>query len=266
MNNIGSYAENIINTSKDILLNTFESVKNVDISNLSEKTIFELFDMDIVKIMPVVGKLFSLINVGIGIKDNFFKKKFITFYIEFQKNNIDDKKVKEYRSKIERNPEIFKKDIEILYTFIDKQIEENKSFLLANAWISRINNNISAHEFIEFIMLIDNFVMSDIYIMKNLYELKQRVVSKESDVCMLLRYMPSISRLQSMGFLAILHVGDSYILDGAFGIHKKAESVFDNNTRIESNAILVEDLFIRFYTLIILPSIDKIDLIRARYY
>lgn|GEM_PF-1220839 len=98
----------------------------------SEAVLDEIIEDGILKEIPVIKTIASVITIGIKIRERHFTKKFFTFLREFHSKNISSKNLNSFREKF-NNDKIYREKVtEHILLYNDKFLQIEKSKILAN--------------------------------------------------------------------------------------------------------------------------------------
>ena len=185
--------DNLIESFKSSIFGeNLEKIENI-LSTI-EEPIDVLSEDPIIKAIPIVSKIVSLSRACLAINDRILIKKLTIFITSMNNGSVSDKKLQDYKNKLESNPKILNRDLEKILVLIEKEVEEDKVKILAQLYKSYINGNLDWDELIHSSEIVRNLFLIDLIQLKPLYSEKE---IKRND-----GYYPfSMSRLNSLGLV-----------------------------------------------------------------
>lgn len=144
----------------------FDSSKEV-IGDITELGIDSLLDDGLFKDLPVVNLLIGVKKTAQNLHDRNLLKQALNFIKEFNSGTINEEKLKNYKEKINSNPNKAEEDLGRVLIILNSNIELEKSKMLANLYRNYINGNIIWSEFSE---IIRQLFLSDINYLEKIYE------------------------------------------------------------------------------------------------
>lgn len=188
----------------DKLTNDFEkSLFNDSIDIIEDYTeigIDSFIEEGILKEIPFVRSIVSMLKIGKNIHDRNLLKQTLTFIKEFNSGNISKGKLIAYKSTIENNPQKCEEELGRVLILLNSYVDREKSIMLARLYKSYVMQEINWHEFCEFSEIINRLFIEDLRILKYLQEQKKIKGSQGDDF--------RLERLYSLGI-----VGNSYFAD-----------------------------------------------------
>ncbi len=188
----------------DKLTNDFEkSLFNDSIDIIEDYTeigIDSFIEEGILKEIPFVKSIVSMLKIGKNIHDRNLLKQTLTFIKEFNSGNISKDKLIAYKSTIENNPQKCEEELGRVLILLNSYVDREKSIMLARLYKSYVMQEINWHEFCEFSEIINRLFIEDLRILKYLQEQKKIKGSQGDDF--------RLERLYSLGI-----VGNSYFAD-----------------------------------------------------
>ena len=188
----------------DKLTNDFEkSLFNDSIDIIEDYTeigIDSFIEEGILKEIPFVRSIVSMLKIGKNIHDRNLLRQTLTFINEFNSGNISKGKLIAYKSTIENNPQKCEEELGRVLILLNSYVDREKSIMLARLYKSYVMQEINWHEFCEFSEIINRLFIEDLRILKYLQEQKKIKGSQGDDF--------RLERLYSLGI-----VGNSYFAD-----------------------------------------------------
>lgn len=152
----------------DIVDNIFLELIDDNIE-YSDRGIDYFLDDDILKIIPIINGMRSLIKTGISIQNRIFAEKLFAFIKSVNKGIIHDKEKSKYLRKME-DRQYREKVGGTIFNFINNFNELEKSDLLGKLFRRYILEQYSYEMFIEFSNIVENMMISDLNLLNFLYK------------------------------------------------------------------------------------------------
>lgn len=176
--------EKICRSSEECLLDCVETL------------IDEVSKNPIIRSLPLAGIVMAIIDICEVTYNKNLQHQTIKFIEELKNNKVSDDKREKYIRKL-KNEGKMEKEIKIVLLWLNKNVEETKSKLLAKFYVAVINEEISWDKFCEFATVIDKIFVEDL---STLYDIYKDVQNEETSITMYEPY--KISRIISTGLLS----------------------------------------------------------------
>lgn len=150
------FGKSLFNDSKDI------------IGDYMEISIDSFIEEGVLKEIPIVKSIVSVLKVGKNIHDRNLLEQTLTFINEFNNNSISKEKIKEYKDKIENNDRRCKEELQRVMLILNNNIDKEKSIILARLFKAYINENINWKEFCEYSDITNRLFLEDIRILEHI--------------------------------------------------------------------------------------------------
>lgn len=174
----------------------------------------------ILKDLPIVNTIVSVLKVGKNIHDRNLLKQTLTFINEFNSNNISQEEINEYNEKIKKDPKKCEEELGRILLLLNKFIDKEKSVILSKLFKAYISKVIDWKEFCEYSEVIDRLFLQDLDLLKEIYYYRVNITKGRND-------MFRVERLNSLGVIALTMASvsitngksrtDSYIVLTDFG-------------------------------------------------
>ena len=212
---VSSLAETIFDNSSDIGIDFLEIALD------------EIIENETIKEIPIIGSIVKLSKTAIAINDRRLIKKLLIFTQKINAGNIPKEKIEKHRKELEENSKRKQRELEYIIAILDKQIEYEKSNILAKFYMAYLKEHISWERFCCFSDLVDRLVLYDWDLLKEIYD-KYSFGEKEApDVA-------QMSRLNSLGLVqyfngTVVMVGKNKSIRGRISCEGKVfcECLFD---------------------------------------
>ena len=184
----------------DKLTNDFEkSLFNDSIDIIEDYTeigIDSFVEEGILKEIPIVKSIVSVLKIGKNVHDRNLLRQALTFIKEFNSGNISKDKLVEYKSTIENNPKKCEEELGRVLILLNNYIDTEKSIMLARLYRAYINKIINWNEFCEFSEIINRLFIQDIQILKGIKDRNIDIMNNHEDEF-------RIERLYSLGLIGL---------------------------------------------------------------
>lgn len=157
-----------------------------------ELGIDQLIDNEIIKAIPVVASIVKIGKGLIGIKERHLIKKLLLFINKVNDGEVDTEKLIQHSKELKENPEKLYKELEYLLIVIDRQLELDKTKVLAKFYLSYIDQLIDWEGFLYLSDILERFVLSDVILLQDIFEKEIYTENNGFDI-------PMMCRLNSLG-------------------------------------------------------------------
>ncbi len=123
----------------------------------------------ILKEIPIVETIVSVLNVGKNIHDRNLLKQTLTFISEFNNNSISRERLEKYKLKMENDTKKCEEELGRVLLLLNNFIDREKSLMLAKLFKSYINEKINWDEFCEYSEIVSRIFIQDLKILKDIY-------------------------------------------------------------------------------------------------
>lgn len=129
---------------------------NLDLSiDYGEIALDEFLGEGILKEVPVVKTLISLIKTGIAIRERFFIKKFLVFLTELHSKSLPKQTLEDFKTKFESNQNYREKITEQVLIHIESLNSIKKARILACLFNSHIDGHYDWNRFVDLALALD---------------------------------------------------------------------------------------------------------------
>lgn len=151
-----SFGKSLLNESSDVL------------SDYIEIGIDSFINDGILKEVPIVKSIVSVLKIGKNIHDRNLLKQTITFINEFNNNSISKEKLNDYKEKFEKDDKCCKEELSRVLLLLNNFMDKEKSIFLAKLFKAYINQTITWNEFGEYSEIINRMFLEDVTILKSI--------------------------------------------------------------------------------------------------
>lgn len=173
--------------------NTLDNVESIMLDG-TEALIDIISNNGIIEKIPIANIASAMIQTGEMIYNNNLLKQTINFIESLNKQEISKENLKRYKEKFFKNEKREREELERVLLYLNKNIDTDKSKLLAKFYASYVNQEINWNKFCEFATIIDQIFVDDLTTIYGLYK------DEETSVVVYENY--KISRLMSTGLLS----------------------------------------------------------------
>lgn len=173
--------------------NTLDNVESIMLDG-TESLIDIISNNGIIEKIPIANIASAMIQTGEMIYNNNLLKQTINFIESLNKQEISKENLKRYKEKFFKNEKREREELERVLLYLNKNIDTDKSKLLAKFYASYVNQEINWNKFCEFATIIDQIFVDDLTTIYGLYK------DEETSVVVYENY--KISRLMSTGLLS----------------------------------------------------------------
>ena len=179
-----SFEKSLFNDSNDV------------ISDYLELGVDSFISDGILKEIPIVKSIVSVLKIGKNIHDRNLLKQTLTFINEFNNNNISIEKLNRYREDIENNDKKCEEELGRVLLLLNSYIDKEKSIMLAKLFKAYINIEINWNKFCEYSEIINRLFIQDFDLLRKIYYSQVNDTSNINDIY-------RVERLNSLGVIGM---------------------------------------------------------------
>ena len=116
--------------------------------DFTEIGIDSFLDNEIIKDIPVVKTIFSLVKTGLAIRERCFAKNFLTFLNQYHCGKLDQKEKDEFFKKYNDDSSYREKIVSLLVKINDRYFESDQSQIAGNLFVAYVKNLISWEDYV----------------------------------------------------------------------------------------------------------------------
>ncbi len=169
----------------------------------SELGIDAFINDGVLKELPIVSSITSVLKIGKNIYDRNLLKQTLTFINEFNNGEINEKLVNEYIEKIRKDEKKCEEELGRVLTILNNNIDREKSILLSKIFKSYVYSKISWNEFCEFSEILNRLFIQDLMLLKKVRIENVDILKNRDDNF-------RIERLYSLGLIGIAFKPPTY--------------------------------------------------------
>lgn len=179
-----SFEKSLFNDSNDV------------ISDCLELGVDSFISDGILKEIPIVKSIVSVLKIGKNIHDRNLLKQTLTFINEFNNSNISIEKLNRYREDIENNDKKCEEELGRVLLLLNSYIDKEKSIMLAKLFKAYINIEINWNKFCEYSEIINRLFIQDFDLLRKIYYSQVNDTSNINDIY-------RVERLNSLGVIGM---------------------------------------------------------------
>lgn len=167
--------EQLIKAFADSLLvfseNSSDKIREIksDILNIG---IDSVLSSDLIGEIPLLGTLYHVGKFAQNVYDRNLMRQTIVFIYELNNKKCDPVKLSDYREKFYNNPSFAEEELGRILILLNKNIDLEKSIIMARFYAAYINNEIVWSCFCELCDILDRLFMADMPFLKEVYNNK----------------------------------------------------------------------------------------------
>lgn len=172
--------------------NTLDNIESIALDGIESLTDIILKN-EIIEKVPIANMATSIIKTGEMIYNKNLFRQTVSFIESLNKQEISKEKAEKYKEKVFKNEKRESEEIERVLLYLNKNIDTEKSRILAKFYASYVNQEINWNKFCEYATIINQIFIEDLPIIYDIYK------DEETKVVIYENY--KISRLMSTGLL-----------------------------------------------------------------
>lgn len=151
---------------------------------------------DLIKEIPIIKTLVNIFKIGKNIRDKNLLKQTLIFMQEFNKDNIEEEKLKKYKNEIENDRKKCEEELERVLWLLNSFIDKEKSIMLSRFFKEYVRQTITWDEFCEYSEIINRLFVQDIKILREIYLEELSDTTNIKDIY-------RVERLNSLGIISL---------------------------------------------------------------
>lgn len=173
--------------------NTLDNIESISLDGIESLTDIILKN-EIIEKVPIANIASTIIKTGEMIYNKNLFRQTVSFIESLNKQEISKEKVEKYKEKVFKNEERKSEEVERVLLYLNKNIDTEKSKLLAKFYVAYVNQEINWNKFCEFATIINQIFIDDLPTIYDIY--------KEEETKVVIYENYKISRLMSTGLLS----------------------------------------------------------------
>ena len=179
-----NFEKSLFNNSKETL------------SDYLEVGIDSFINDGVLRDIPIVKTIVTVLKVGKNIHDRNLLKQTLTFINEFNKNNISEEQLNNYKEKIENNSKKCEEELGRVLLLLNNFIDKEKSIMLSKLFKAYVKQLINWNEFCEYSEIINRLFIQDFSFLQEIYLGRISDTTNRSDIY-------RVERLNSLGIIGM---------------------------------------------------------------
>ena len=151
---------------------------------------------DLIIEIPIIKTLVNIFKIGKNIRDKNLLKQTLIFMQEFNKDNIEEEKLKKYKNEIENDRKKCEEELERVLWLLNSFIDKEKSIMLSRLFKEYVRQTITWDEFCEYSEIINRLFVQDIKILREIYLEELGDTTNIKDIY-------RVERLNSLGIISL---------------------------------------------------------------
>ena len=135
--------------TEDFEKSLFNNSKEI-IGEYIEVGIDSFINDGILKDIPIVNTIVAVLKVGKNIHDRNLLKQTLTFINEFNKNNITEEQLKNYKERIEKDRKKCEDELGRVLLLLNNFIDKEKSIMLSKLFKAYVSQLLNWNDFCEY--------------------------------------------------------------------------------------------------------------------
>lgn len=173
--------------------NTLDNIESIALDGIESLTDIILKN-EIIEKVPIANIASAIIKTGEMIYNKNLFRQTVSFIESLNKQEISKEKVEKYKEKVFKNEKRKSEEAERVLLYLNKNIDTEKSKLLAKFYVAYVNQEINWNKFCEFATIINQIFIDDLPTIYDIY--------KEEETKVVIYENYKISRLMSTRLLS----------------------------------------------------------------
>lgn len=181
--------------TEDFEKSLFNNSKEI-IGEYIEVGIDSFINDGILKDIPIVNTIVAVLKVGKNIHDRNLLKQTLTFINEFNKNNITEEQLKNYKERIEKDRKKCEDELGRVLLLLNNFIDKEKSIMLSKLFKAYVSQLLNWNDFCEYSEIINRLFIQDFSFLQEIYLGRISDTTNRSDIY-------KVERLNSLGIIGM---------------------------------------------------------------
>ena len=181
--------------TEDFEKSLFNNSKEI-IGEYIEVGIDSFINDGILKDIPIVNTIVAVLKVGKNIHDRNLLKQTLTFINEFNKNNITEEQLKNYKERIEKDRKKCEDELGRVLLLLNNFIDKEKSIMLSKLFKAYVSQLLNWNDFCEYSEIINRLFIQDISFLQEIYLGRISDTTNRNDIY-------KVERLNSLGIIGM---------------------------------------------------------------
>ena len=209
----------------------FDDSKDI-IGDYLEIGIDSIIDEGILKEIPIVKTIVGVLKVGKNVHDRNLLKQTLVFINEFNRNEIRQDKIEEYKKRIENDPKKCEDELGRIILLLNNFIDREKSIMLSKVFKDYVGQLLNWNEFCEYSEIINRLFIQDFSFLQEVYVGRISDTTNRSDIY-------KVERLNSLGIIGMTFKSSTIsTINGVMSNRQDSYLTMNNNGKKFMNIVM----------------------------
>ena len=209
----------------------FDDSKDI-IGDYLEIGIDSIIDEGILKEIPIVKTIVGVLKVGKNVHDRNLLKQTLVFINEFNRNEIRQDKIEEYKKRIENDPKKCEDELGRIILLLNNFIDREKSIMLSKVFKDYVGQLLNRNEFCEHSEIINRLFIQDFSFLQEVYLGRISDTTNRSDIY-------KVERLNSLGIIGMTFKSSTIsTINGVMSNRQDSYLTMNNNGKKFMNIVM----------------------------
>lgn len=209
----------------------FDDSKDI-IGDYLEIGIDSIIDEGILKEIPIVKTIVGVLKVGKNVHDRNLLKQTLVFINEFNRNEIRQDKIEEYKKRIENDPKKCEDELGRIILLLNNFIDREKSIMLSKVFKAYVGKLLNWNDFCEYSEIINRLFIQDFSFLQEIYLGRISDTTNRSDIY-------KVERLNSLGIIGMTFKSSTIsTINGVMSNRQDSYLTMNNNGKKFMNIVM----------------------------
>lgn len=209
----------------------FDDSKDI-IGDYLEIGIDSIIDEGILKEIPIVKTIVGVLKVGKNVHDRNLLKQTLVFINEFNRNEIRQDKIEEYKKRIENDQKKCEDELGRIILLLNNFIDREKSIMLSKVFKDYVGQLLNWNEFCEYSEIINRLFIQDFSFLQEVYLGRISDTTNRSDIY-------KVERLNSLGIIGMTFKSSTIsTINGVMSNRQDSYLTMNNNGKKFMNIVM----------------------------
>lgn len=209
----------------------FDDSKDI-IGDYLEIGIDSIIDDGILKEIPIVKTIVGVLKVGKNVHDRNLLKQTLVFINEFNRNEIRQDKIEEYKKRIENDPKKCEEELGRIILLLNNFIDREKSIMLSKIFKAYVGQLLNWNDFCEYSEIINRLFIQDFSFLQEVYLGRISDTTNRSDIY-------KVERLNSLGIIGMTFKSSTIsTINGVMSNRQDSYLTMNNNGKKFMNIVM----------------------------
>lgn len=217
--------------TEDFEKSLFNNSKEI-IGEYIEVGIDSFINDGILKDIPIVNTIVAVLKIGKNIHDRNLLKQTLTFINEFNKNNITEEQLKNYKERIEKDRKKCEDELGRVLLLLNNFIDKEKSIMLSKLFKAYVSQLLNWNDFCEYSEIINRLFIQDFSFLQEIYLGRISDTTNRSDIY-------KVERLNSLGIIGMTFKSSTIsTINGVMSNRQDSYLTMNNNGKKFMNIVI----------------------------